>query len=209
MLVDFTCREFLDELAAQSPAPGGGSVSALAGSLGGALVSMVARLTVGKEEFNPVREEMHEVVARAEELRSRLTGLIDRDTEAFNRVMGAYRLPKGTEAEKGARAQAIQEAMKNAALLPLEAAACCLDVLHLAREVVAKGTPNALSDGGVAALMAYAGLRGALFNVAINLAAIKDGAWIKGIKEQKGEIQDQGEAVYRQVIGEVEGKLSL
>ncbi len=167
MLMEMTVQEFLSELASDSPAPGGGSVSALAGGLAAALLSMVANLTTDTREAERVLTE-------AGELRGSLEADVDADTAAFNRVMDAFRLPKGSDQDKEVRSQAIQQALQGAATHPLKVAQRCLQVLELCRWAVKSGNPNALSDAGVASLLAFSGIKGALYNVDINLQSIKD-----------------------------------
>ena len=176
-LCDLTVAEFLTVLAGDTPAPGGGSAAALAGALGSALVSMVARLTINRERYAAVQEEMARVRDHAEVLRLRLTALVDADAAAYDRVTAAYKLPKDIEAAKFQRAEAIQAALKGAVEVPLEVAAACADVLGLTCQVAAHGNRNAASDAAVGALLAYAGLQGAARNVRINLAAIQDDAF--------------------------------
>lgn len=173
MLMDMTVKEFLTELASNSPAPGGGSVSAMAGSLSAALVSMVANLTTDNNDSGQ-NQDVDAALKRAADLMAVLEEAVDADTEAFNKVMDAYRLPKQTEEEKKKRSQAIQQALQGAALHPMKVARQCLDVLRLCSWAAAEGNPNALSDAGVAALLAQSGIRGALYNVEINLSSIKD-----------------------------------
>ena len=115
-----TLNGFLDELASATPAPGGGSVAALAGALGAALTSMVCNLTIGKKKYAGVEQEMKKILVESEKLRATFTALVDRDTEAFNKVMEAFGLPKETEPQKALRAAAIREATKEATLVPLE-----------------------------------------------------------------------------------------
>lgn len=207
MIVNMTCKDFIEELASSSPAPGGGSVSALAGALSAALVSMVANLTVGKEQFKKDQDELEKTLAKAAELKIKLRDYVDQDTEAFNRVMDAFKLPKGTEEEKQARSQAIQEAMKQAAILPMEVASSCLEVLRLSKIVVTKGNPNALSDGGVAALMAFAGLQGAIFNVDINLGSIKDEQFVQQMRERKEEALAEAQTMRGEIMEAVQERL--
>lgn len=192
MLMDMTVRDFLKELASNSPAPGGGSVSALAGSLGAALVCMVARLSE-KQPIPDGVEETAVVLARAEKLMAVLEKDVDADTEAFNQVMKAYGLPKGTEQEKEERSRAIQEALKGAALHPMKVARECLDVLQLSTWAAAYGNPNTLSDAGVASLLAQSGIRGTLYNVDINLSSIKD-------EEFKEKMIQEKEAVIKEAL---------
>jgi formiminotetrahydrofolate cyclodeaminase len=161
MLMDMTVKEFLTELASNSPAPGGGSVSAMAGSLSAALVSMVANLTTDNNDSGQ-NQDVDAALKRAADLMAVLEEAVDADTEAFNKVMDAYRLPKQTEEEKKKRSQAIQQALQGAALHPMKVARQCLDVLRLCSWAAAEGNPNALSDAGVAALLAlYDGINAA------------------------------------------------
>ncbi|HVQ00233.1 MAG TPA: cyclodeaminase/cyclohydrolase family protein, partial [Candidatus Thermoplasmatota archaeon] len=124
-LVNMNLEEFLAELASESPAPGGGSVAALAGALGAALSSMVCHLTIGKEAYQDVQTDIKATLKESEQLRRRLTDLIDKDTEAFNEVMAAVKLPKETDAQKDQRRQALQQAYKNATCVPLQTAGFC------------------------------------------------------------------------------------
>ncbi|WP_425060058.1 Methenyltetrahydrofolate cyclohydrolase [Sporomusa carbonis] len=188
MLMQMKVNDFLTELASNSPAPGGGSIAALAGALGGALTAMVCRLTVDNNKYAGVQNEIQGILARADELSGSLAKYVDEDTETFNKVMAAYKLPKATDEDKAARSAAIQTAMKNAAVLPLNVAGCCLEVLTLAARVLAIGNTNAASDAAVAGLMAHAGIYGALYNVKINLGSIKDLAFVEDAKAKVEQI---------------------
>jgi methenyltetrahydrofolate cyclohydrolase len=165
---------FLDDLASERPTPGGGGAAAVSGAIGAALVSMVANLTIGKKNYEAVREDLEAVDAKAEALRAELIRAIDEDIVAFNSVMGAYGLPRATDEEKAKRAASIQVALKDATLAPLRAVKACFDVIRLSAAVAEKGNLNLISDAGVAVLSANAGLRGAALNVFINAKAIKD-----------------------------------
>ncbi|WP_026605688.1 methenyltetrahydrofolate cyclohydrolase [Methylocapsa acidiphila] len=165
---------FLDDLASERPTPGGGGAAAVCGAIGAALVSMVANLTIGKKNYESVSEDLAAVNAKAEHLRAELTGAIEEDVAAFNSVMGAYGLPRGTDEEKAARTAAIQAALKEATLAPLRAVKACFEVIRLSAAAAEKGNLNVISDAGVAVLAANAGLRSAALNVFINAKAIKD-----------------------------------
>ncbi len=170
-------REFSDRLASAAPTPGGGSASATAGSLAAALVAMVGRLTLGKlegEEHVVEREQMEQAVQTADRLRLELLELADRDAEAFEQVMAAYRLPKSTEEEKSKRRATLQEALKGATEVPYRIAEICEEVLQLAKTMADRGARTAVSDAGTAASLAAAALHSALLNVDINLKHIKD-----------------------------------
>ena len=174
MLTTKTVNEFLDEVASSSPAPGGGSVSALAGSLGAALSSMVCRLTIGKKKYVDVQTEMEAILRSSEELRGKLTAIIDEDTLAFNRLMSAFGMPKDTDEQKGQRTKAIQESTKSATLVPLHLMDLCEEGIGLAQTVAEKGNRNSLSDAGVSLLLLQAAAHGASLNVRINLPGLED-----------------------------------
>jgi formiminotetrahydrofolate cyclodeaminase len=193
MLMEMTEKEFLQELASDSPAPGGGSVSALAGALSAALVSMVAQLTSDKQQAQK------DILERAADLMAVLEKDVDADTEAFNKVMDAYRMPKQTEEDKKERSQAIQEALQGAALHPMKVARQCLDVLQLCSWAAAEGNPNALSDAGVAALLAQSGIKGALYNVEINLTSIKDQHFKERLIAEKDEILKEAVKMQKEI----------
>lgn len=171
MLYERKIGDFLSDLASDLPAPGGGSVAALSGALAGSLVSMVGRLS-GKNEEAQTR--IQEIIALSDGLAAELKELIETDTQAFNQVMAAFKLPKGTDEEKAARSAAIQDATKGAALVPLTVMERSLQAMELAREIADLGNPNAISDAGVSGLMGYAAVKGAAYNVQINLLSIKD-----------------------------------
>jgi len=174
MLTTKSVSEFIDDVSSNSPAPGGGSVSALCGALGSALAAMVCRLTIGKKNYEGVQDEMLTALGRADELRAELTALIDQDTEAFNLVMKAFTLPKATEDQKRARSEAIQEATKQATLVPLEVMKLCEQAIGVAATVADHGNVNSVTDAGAAGLILKAGCEGAALNVQINLATLKD-----------------------------------
>lgn len=178
MHVSKSMSEFIDEVASNSPAPGGGSISALCGALGAALAAMVCRLTIGKKNYEGVQDEILSTLGRADELKARLTSLIDQDTEAFNSVMQAFSLPKATEEQKHMRSAAIQAATKQATLVPLEVIKLCDQGLGIAAIVADSGNVNSITDAGVAGLVLKAGSEGAALNVRINLATLKDKAFV-------------------------------
>jgi len=174
MLIDKKVSNFLDELASNSPTPGGGSVAALAGALGAALISMVGNLTTGKKKYEDVEEDIKKIISYSEKLRYELSQLIEEDVKAFNNFMATYKMLKETEDEKKIRTEKIQESLIEAAKVPLKVAYKCLEVLSLSREVAEKGNINVISDAGVAVLLAEAALESAILNVKINLRMIKD-----------------------------------
>ena len=179
---------FLDELASSSPAPGGGSVAALAGAVGAALSSMVCNLTRGKQGYEAVQDEINEILKKSEHLREDLTELIDRDTEAFNEVMTALKKPKDTEEQKAQRKNILQTAFTHAAEVPLETARKCLEVLDVAYIVAQKGNTNSISDAAVSALMAQSAVHAAILNIRINLGSIKDDQFVQMVRTEIEEI---------------------
>ncbi len=170
--------EFLDELASSAPAPGGGAVAALAGALGAALVSMVGNLTLGKKDYVGVQDQVNDLLAQSERLRGRLASLIEEDYAAYMRLSAAMKLPRATDEEKAARAEAVQAALKGATDTPQQIAETCAAAMKLCRPMAEIGNKNAVSDAGVAVLMAEAGLRSAALNVLINLGTIKDADFV-------------------------------
>jgi len=188
-LVSSTVKDFLSELASSSPAPGGGSVAALAGVLGAALSSMVCNLTIGKEKYADVQDEIKKVLKKSDALKKKLTILIDKDTDAFNDVMKAFKMPKETEEQKNKRSKAIQDGYKVAASVPLETARTCEEILDVAVVVAKKGNQSSITDAAISAIMAKAGVEAAILNVKINLGSIKDEKFAKKISEELEKIE--------------------
>jgi formiminotetrahydrofolate cyclodeaminase len=180
MLLDLPVKAFLDETASDSPAPGGGSVSALAGALGAALAVMTANLTRNAE--GDAAAAVERLRGEGGKLLAELAGRVDEDTAAFNAVMAAFKLPRSTDREKAARSAAIQAAMKEAASVPAGAAEACVRVMALSLEALRHGNPNAASDAAVSGRLAYAGLWGAVYNARINIASIKDDDFNKTVR---------------------------
>jgi glutamate formiminotransferase/formiminotetrahydrofolate cyclodeaminase len=175
---------FVASVASPSPVPGGGSVAALAGALGGALVQMVAGLTVGKKKYAAVDAQMKELSLDAAALVNELSALVARDAAAYAAVSAAHKLPKEPESAAAARSAAVTQALLAAAAVPLETAHACARVAELAATVAAKGNTNAASDAGVAALLAEAACKGASYNVRINVASLDDKALGAGMLEE-------------------------
>lgn len=207
MLVDKNIKEFLDELSSSSPAPGGGSVAALSGALGAALVSMICHLTIGKKGYENVSDEMNEILKKSNALKEKFVLLIDEDTNAFNKVMAAYKMPKETDEEKEKKRNAIQDSLKNAANVPLDVMKQCVNVLSLAKIVSEKGNKNAVSDAGVAALMSLAGLNSAALNVEINLSGIKDEKFVSEMKNEVKTLTVNGERIKDEIIKTVKSTI--
>ena len=171
-----TC-DFVDEVSRDTPAPGGGSVAALAGSLGAALASMVANLSVGKGKFDDMYDLLCNLAERAQSIKDSLVRGVDEDTAAFDLVLVAMRMPKDSEEEKAERSRAMQEGYKEATRVPLSTAGQCMTALELCLEMSRIADPQMISDIGTGALMAHAGVQAAAYNVRINLPHIKDEAF--------------------------------
>ncbi|KYK23355.1 hypothetical protein AYK24_01035 [Thermoplasmatales archaeon SG8-52-4] len=206
-LASMKINTFLSELASSSPAPGGGSVAALSGSLGAALSSMVCNLTIGKEKYTDVQDEIKKVLKKSEEIRKRLTKLIDKDTQAFNDVIKAFKMPKETEEQKKKRSQAIQEGYKKAASVPLDTAKTCEKIIDLAKAVAEKGNQNSITDSAVSALMAQAGIESAVLNVKINLGSIKDETFVKNISSELDKLCKNSKAKTEEILKIVNSKI--
>jgi glutamate formiminotransferase/formiminotetrahydrofolate cyclodeaminase len=186
-LANLKVSDFVDEVSRDTPAPGGGSIAALAGALGSALASMVVNLSVGKGEFDERYDELCDLAERAQGVKDELVRSIDEDTEAFNEVIAAMRMAKDTAEQIEIRKDAIQDGYKSAARVPLQTARLCREVLDLCKAAANVGNQAVMSDAGVGALMAHAGVRGAIHNVRINLPHTGDDAFID---EMKTELED-------------------
>ncbi len=208
-LAGLTVSEFVDEVSADSAAPGGGSVAALAGSLGAALAAMVANLTVGKRGYEPVWKDMASLALRAQEIKSSLLRAVDEDTIAYKRLMEAMKLPKASPAEVTLRDAAIQEGYRNASLVPLSTARACLEAIRLCHDAARSGNRNSASDGGVGALMAKAGLEGAVLNIWINLVPVKDEEFKADMRAKSGSLTAEArslcDAVLESVMASIQG----
>ena len=203
-LVNLSTSELIDEVSTNSPAPGGGSVSALLGSLGASLCSMVASLTFQKKDYIHLREEMSELGVEAQSLKERLTCLIDEDTNAFNSIMLSNKLPSATNEEKKIKNVSIKNAYQLAIDIPYEVASLCLKVLQLCAPLTKKGNPNSISDVGVACESALAGFRGASMNVMINLSGLSDKNYQTKMKQKLDKMNKEVEKSYESAKSEID-----
>ncbi len=190
MLSEIKICDLLEKTASSEPAPGGGSMSALAAAVAASLVEMVANLTIGRKGYEDVEEEMKAVSRKASHYRKKFTESIDLDSAAYAKVMEAFRMPKSTETEKEARSLAVQDALRLAAEVPLSVAEDVLDFMPLAQAALEKGNPNAYTDGLVGVMMARTGALGALHNVRINLGSIRDKAYVSTISDRVQKIEN-------------------
>jgi glutamate formiminotransferase/formiminotetrahydrofolate cyclodeaminase len=205
-LVNMKVTEFVDEVSRDTPAPGGGSIAALAGALGSALVSMVANLSIGKGEFDSRYDELCQLAEKAQTAKDALVRAVDEDTEAFNEVIAGMRMAKDTPEQLALRSKAIQAGYKLASEVPLQTAQFCRQVLDLCQAAVNVGNSAVMSDAGVGALMAYAGVQGAVHNVRINLSSIKDEAFVSKMKTDLGELFAESKAICEAIQQQVESK---
>lgn len=183
--------EFASLTASSEPVPGGGSIAAVSGALGAALSEMVANLTIGKKKYIDVEENMKEVAAKASELRERLLDDIQRDSNSFNDVMIAMKLPKDTDEQKKIRTEKMQSGLKIAATVPYEIACDAFEIMPLAETVVSKGNTSAVTDGLVSAMMSRTAVLSALLNTKINLASIKDEAFVSEMSKKVKDLEDK------------------
>ena len=203
MLTNLSIVDFLQQTASGIPLPGGGSVSALSAALGAGLTEMVANLTVGKTGYQPVAKEMQKIAETAKGLREHLLAEVDNDSNAYNGVLAAFKLPKATETEKAQRTEAIQQALKNAARVPLGVAFDAMQIMDLAERVIKSGNRNAVSDGAVGAMMARSAILGALFNVKINLASVKDKVFVEEMMQQADKLESRVHEREKEILSHV------
>jgi len=199
-LEDLSIKKFLAKTASGSPVPGGGSIAALSAAIAAGLSEMVANLTIGKKGFETTEEQMKDIAKDAKDYRKKLIKDIDRDSDAYNDVLAAFRLSKATEQEENIRKQAIQEAFKNASLVPLDVAKNAFKIIELADGVVKHGNKNAVTDGAVAVMMARTAALSALYNVKINLASIKDKDFVERIRKDVTGLESEIENKEREIL---------
>lgn len=203
MLRDKTVKEFIYETSSESPAPGGGSIAALSAASSAALIEMVANLTIGKKGYEDVREEMENVRAKASSYKEKFINYIDEDSDSFNKIMAAFKMPKDTEKEKEQRKKEIQAAYKEAAEVPLNVGKNAFQLLELAEKVITRGNHNAVTDGAVAAMSARTAVYSAFYNVKINLGSIKDEEFVKHAKEEINLIESKLDNIEKSILSKV------
>ena len=208
-LASMTVERFVDEVSSNSPAPGGGSVAALAGSLGAALAAMVANLTVGKKGYEAAWDSSSNLAERAQALKAALLSAVDDDTKAFDDVLAAMRLPKTTDQEKRARSDAIAAAYEKATAVPLATARFCLQAIEVAQEAAVIGNKNSISDAGVGALLAKAGLESAVLNVRINLPSVREGAFKAATLKEIADLQSKSSGPLAKTLAAVDASLKV
>ena len=194
MLKDLSVKDFIYETASDSPAPGGGSIAALSAASSAGLIEMVANLTIGKKGYEQVSDDMEKVKKVAAEYKDKFINYIDEDSDSFNKIMAAFKLPKDTDEQRAERTKHIQQAYKGAATVPLNVGKDAFELLALASEVIKKGNQNAVRDGAVAAI----------YNVKINLGSIKDEEFVANANKQIKEIEDKVDKLEKEILSTVQ-----
>lgn len=190
MLAALKVSELLEKTASSDPVPGGGSIAALSAAVAASLAEMVANLTMGKIGYEAVEEEMMAVAEKMRPLREKLLDDMDRDSNAYNEVFSAFKLPKNSEEEEEKRQKIIQDGLKHAASVPMGVAEDAFGILKHTRTVITRGNKNAVTDGAVAAMMARTAVLSALYNVKINLGSIRDEAFVDDMREKVKRLED-------------------
>ena len=206
-LVNMTLTDFADETASESPAPGGGSISAYVGALGVSLATMVANLSSHKKGWDDRWEEFSQWAEKGEQYKNELVKLVDADTKAFNQIMTAFGLPKSTDEEKVARSKAIQEATLFAIEIPLKVMEISYDSMEVIKAMAEIGNPNSVSDAGVGALCARSAVMGAFMNVRINASGYDDKIFIAEVLNRGREIENKTIALEAEILKIIDGKL--
>ena len=200
-LVEQRVIDFVAATASKAPTPGGGAIAALTAATGAALAEMVANLTFGKKGYEAVQTEMEELQAKAEEIRNRMLELSQADADVFNIFMNALGLPKNTDEEKAARTAAIQQAYKDAAMVPFEIGELANQIFDLAELASRKGNQNLITDGIIAAINARAAVKSAFLNVRINLSGIKDESFVAELTSKMYAIEKDLDVKESSIIG--------
>ena len=205
---ELSIRGFVAEMASGEPTPGGGSAAALAGALGASLCAMVARLTEGREKYRDAWAKMSALCTRADDSAAKLLELMVLDSRAYESVMAAMKMPKGTDREKSERASAIQTALAEAALTPLKTLHAAARICVLVEEVLQHGNPNCLTDAGTAVWLTRAAAEGAYYNVRINLGGLKDEELKQRLARESQQAVDLVRKITERLAEEVSARLS-
>ncbi len=206
-LIDYTCKGFANETASESPAPGGGSISAYIGALGASLGTMVANLSSHKAGWDERWEEFSTWAERGQAIKDKLLFLVDEDTNAFNAIMDSYKLPRSTDAEKKLRSEAIATATRYAIEIPFQVMETSYASMELIKAMAEKGNPNSVSDAGVGALCARSAVMGAFLNVKINAAGMKESDFAKEKLHNGAELESKAMALEKEILEIVNSKI--
>lgn len=209
MYINKPLKDFLENTARGTPTPGGGSVAALVGSLGAALLCMVGNFTVGKPKYKSVEESVKGILEEAEKLKNDLSALIEKDIEAYGKFSQTSQMPKDTPLMKEKRRQALQKTLKKAAEVPLHVAEASLRVIELGQRLLPQGNPNLITDVGVGVLLAEASLKSAALNVKINLSFIKDEKYKRETNKTLGEVLSQASQIKNETLKVIEQRMGL
>lgn len=208
MLTQLSVIDFLNKTAGNDPVPGGGSISALNGAIAASLSEMVARLTIGRKKYAEFEGRMKDLLALINPVGSELVADVDRDSEAYNRVFEAYKLPKDTDEEKAERRDAIQRETKFAAKVPMQVARRVVSILPYIEEIARCGNQNAVTDAAVAVMCARTAVIGALLNVRINLSSIDDNDFVSRMSEEIADLEAEAFDVEARVLDYVKNVLA-
>ncbi|NDV63873.1 cyclodeaminase/cyclohydrolase family protein [Bacteroides sp. 224] len=209
MLTDLSVNDFLNEVAAKEPIPGGGSVSALCGAIASALAEMVANLTIGKKGYEAQEELMKQMAEVVNRRRMLFTEDIDRDSDAYQKVFECFKMPKTTDSEKKERSAAIQDATKCAAIIPMEVARNAYALMGTIAEVASAGNKNAITDACVAMMTARTAVMGALLNVRINLGSLKDREFVREMADEAERLERKADEKERELLEAVKKELEV
>ncbi len=209
MLVDLTVKDFLDKVAGSDPVPGGGSVAALNGAIASALAAMVASLTIGKKGYETHEELMRHIFDIAVQSKNVFVEDIDRDFEAYDSVFACFKMPKASDEEKAARSTAIQEATKFAALIPMQVARNAYELMNIIMDVARLGNRNAVTDACVAMMAARSAVLGALMNVRINLASLKDKEFVSKLQNEADALEQHACEKEKELLDEINLELKV
>ena len=207
MVVELTVKQFLDKVSGNDPVPGGGSVAALNGSIAASLAAMVAGLTIGKKGYEDKAELMEKIQKVMLENKAAFIADVDKDSEAYDKVFGCFKMPKETPEQKAARSAAIQEATKFAAEVPMSVARRAFEIMDMIAEVARKGNSNAVTDACVAMMAARSSVLGALLNVKINLGSLKDADYVAKMKKEADELEEKACEKESELLKEINQKL--
>ncbi len=207
MYLEKSIAHYLKDCKAEIPTPGGGSVAALAGALGASMAAMAANFTKGREKFQAVEGEAVRLLAESEKIMDACAAIIDEDIEAYNGFSEASKMPKDSDEQKAERTKAMQAALRRAMEVPMKMVRLCAAQLAVANKLVDIANPNLVSDVGVSAIMAEAGLQGARLNVVINLAYLKDAELVAQTRAELAKILDETAGIRKRVLEKVLQKI--
>jgi formiminotetrahydrofolate cyclodeaminase len=209
MLIDLSVKSFLDKVAGKDPVPGGGSIAALNGAIASSLAAMVAGLTIGKKGYEEQTELMNEISSFMLKYQSEFIADIDRDSDAYDKVFGCFKMPKNTPEEKNIRSNAIQEATKYAAMVPMQVARNAYHLMDYIAQVAHSGNSNAVTDACVAMMSARSAALGALMNVRINLGSLKDKEFVDKLQTEADDLEQKVCSKEKELLDEINKTLRV